>query len=105
MSGPAQNRLTLDRFTHHSDKNMLGEFHNGARHCSARSVVLRKCANAAITPASADAGSAGAMQPPAVEHWSERLDDAYAGRLPLLFPPATAASRCRATSSRRCSRC
>ena len=105
MSGPAQNRLTLDRFTHHSDKNMLGEFHNGARHCSARSVVVRKCANAAITPASADAGSAGAMQPPAVEHWSERLDDAYAGRLPLLFPPPTAASRCRATSSRRCSRC
>jgi len=47
MSEPAQNRLKLDRFTHHSDKNMLGEFHNGARHCSARSAVLRKCANAA----------------------------------------------------------
>ncbi len=81
MSEPAQNRLKLDRFTHHSDKNMLGEFHNGARHCSARSAVLRKCANAAtrilaLTPPLADAASAAAVRPPAVEHWSERLDSA-----------------------------
>jgi len=43
-----------------SDKNMPGEFHNGARHAVRGSAVLRKCANAAITPAYADAGSAGA---------------------------------------------
>jgi len=79
MSEPAQNCLKLDRFTHHSDKNMLGEFHNGgARHCSARSAVLRKYANAGASWRSplADAASAAAMRPPAVEHWSERLDSA-----------------------------
>jgi hypothetical protein len=42
MSEPAQNPLKLGRFTHHSDKNMPGEFRHGARHCSARSAVLRK---------------------------------------------------------------
>src|SRR5262252_521582 len=31
MSEPAQNQLKLVRFTHQADKNMLGEFHNGAR--------------------------------------------------------------------------
>ena len=51
---------------------MLGEFHNGAHHCSARTAVLRKCANAAarilaLTPPLADAASAAAMRPPAVE--------------------------------------
>jgi hypothetical protein len=81
MSGLAENRLKFDRFTHHSDENMLDEFHNGARHCCARSAMLRRCASSVTRilahPAIRRRRFSRRNAAAPVKHWSERLDVAH----------------------------
>jgi hypothetical protein len=79
MSAPAQNRLKLDQFTHHADKEHAWRISSRRPplRCAERDAAQgRKCGDAHLGahPAPRRRHFSRRNAASAVEHWSERLD-------------------------------